>query len=121
MLSMIGNIGLAFGTRPAPVRGAFRWNEVTRPAGGGLLSRVRRWLQPAAGTPTVFHVTHPKAGSQWINRILHALAYERLVLPEPTEIASFDRPIVSGAVYPTVYLTREQFESVGCPPTRAGS
>jgi lipopolysaccharide transport system ATP-binding protein len=64
---------------------------------------------------TVFHITHHKAGSQWINRIFHALAYERLVLPE-VECAQFlNKPIVAGGVYPTVYVTREQFESVELP------
>ena len=68
-----------------------------------------------AALPAVFHVTHHKAGSQWVNRILHALAYERLVMPE-VECAQFlHKPIVPGAVYPTVYITREQFDSVAVP------
>jgi lipopolysaccharide transport system ATP-binding protein len=68
-----------------------------------------------AALPTVFHVTHHKAGSQWINRILHALAYERLVMPEVESAQFLTKPIVRGAVYPTVYVTREQFESVAVP------
>ncbi len=65
---------------------------------------------------TVFHITHHKAGSQWINRILHSLAYEKLVLPEVECVQFLDKPIVHGAIYPTVYITREQFESVKLPP-----
>jgi lipopolysaccharide transport system ATP-binding protein len=68
-----------------------------------------------AALPTVFHVTHHKAGSQWVNRILHALAYERLVLPEVENTQFLTKPIVPGGVYPTVYITREQFESVAVP------
>ncbi len=64
---------------------------------------------------TIFHITHHKAGSQWVNRILHTLAYDRLVLPE-VECAQFlNKPLVPGGVYPTVYVTREQFESVELP------
>jgi Sulfotransferase domain len=65
--------------------------------------------------PTVFHITHHKAGSQWINRIFHALAYDRLVLPEVECKQFLDKPIVAGGVYPTVYITREQFDSVPVP------
>jgi hypothetical protein len=65
--------------------------------------------------PTVFHVTHHKAGSQWVNRIFHALAYERLVMPEVENTQFLTRPIVPGGLYPTVYVTREQFESVAVP------
>jgi len=64
---------------------------------------------------TIFHITHHKAGSQWINRILHALAFDRLVQPE-VECAQFlNKPLVAGGVYPTVYVTREQFDSVQLP------
>ena len=65
--------------------------------------------------PTVFHITHNKAGSQWINRIFHALAYDRLVMPEVANAQFLERPIVPGAIYPTVYITREQFDSVPVP------
>jgi len=114
MLNVVGEFGLAFGTRRAE-ECAFRW--ATRPA-GGLLARLRAWLVPAP-LPTVFHVTHHKAGSQWINRIFHALAYDRLVMPEVRggviNAQFLERPIVPGAVYPTVYVTREQFDSVPVP------
>jgi lipopolysaccharide transport system ATP-binding protein len=66
--------------------------------------------------PTVFHVTHHKAGSQWINRILHALAYDRIVMPNRVNAQFLDDPIRPGKIYPTVYVTREQFESVTVPP-----
>src|SRR5262245_49094046 len=64
---------------------------------------------------TIFHVTHHKAGSQWINRILHALAYDRIVQPEVESTQFLTKPIIQGSVYPTVYVTREQFESVKLP------
>jgi hypothetical protein len=73
---------------------------------------------PAATTehPTIFHITHHKAGSQWIHRIFHALDYDRLVIPAGLNTQFFHRPIQAGKIYPTLYVTREQFESVALPP-----
>jgi lipopolysaccharide transport system ATP-binding protein len=65
--------------------------------------------------PTVFHITHHKAGSQWINRIFHALVYERVVFPEVENAQFLTKPIVAGGVYPTVYVTHEQFASIAVP------
>ena len=45
------------------------------------LRRAFRWT--TTSTPlTVFHLTHHKAGSQLINRILHALVPGRVIDPE---------------------------------------
>ena len=77
------------------------------------LQRAFQWALPAP--PAVFHVTHHKAGSQWINRILHTLVYERMVLPEVGNTQFLNRPIEAGKVYPTLYITREQFDSVKLP------
>jgi lipopolysaccharide transport system ATP-binding protein len=66
--------------------------------------------------PTVFHVTHWKAGSQWVNRILQMLAFDRLVLASYQEQDQFLRlPIQAGMIYPTVYVTWEQFRAVSVP------
>jgi lipopolysaccharide transport system ATP-binding protein len=82
----------------------------------GLNALGRFFGRSAAPTDqSLFHVTHHKAGSQWILRILHGLAGERCV-PSEVESAQFlGKPLVAGAVYPTVYVTREQFESVALP------
>jgi lipopolysaccharide transport system ATP-binding protein len=88
-------------------------------------TRARQWLTPLPDEIAVFHLTHQKAGSQWIHRILHALCYDRLVLPavesaptheRPIEGVQFlKRPVVPGKIYPTLYLTREQFDTVRLP------
>jgi lipopolysaccharide transport system ATP-binding protein len=75
-----------------------------------FIGRVRR---PAS--PTIFHITHHKAGSQWINRIFQALAFERMVLPEVQNHQFLHKPVEAGRIYPTLYITREQFESVALP------
>jgi len=113
---MVREFGLTLDRPRTPAGGAFRWDTALPAVGGGLVSRVRRWLGPAVGTPTVFHITHHKAGSQWVNRVLHALAYDRLVLPEAGDAQFFRKPLVPGKVYPTVYVTREQFETATLPP-----
>jgi len=78
------------------------------------LNRVAKWATTNTH-PTIFHITHHKAGSQWINRILHALAYDRIVPAESDNTQFLARPVVSGKVYPTLYVTREQFQSVPVP------
>jgi Sulfotransferase domain len=113
MLNVTGELGLAF-TRPQVRAGGFRWAKAHASA-GGLFTRIRRWFEPAAGTTTVFHITHHKAGSQWVNRILHALAFDRLVLPEAGDGQFLHREIQPGKVYPTVYVAREQFERIAIP------
>jgi lipopolysaccharide transport system ATP-binding protein len=70
---------------------------------------------PKPPTTSVFHVTHYKAGSQWVHRILHALAYDRLVSPVPDRSQFFRQPILPGKVYPTVYATKQEFDTVALP------
>ena len=80
--------------------------------------RPAQTIEPASAVvePTVFHITHWKAGSQWIHRIFHALVYDRLVLPRWDQSQFLRDPIQSAKVYPTVYVTKEQFDAVSKPP-----
>ncbi len=78
------------------------------------LRRAFRWTTATAPL-SVFHITHHKAGSQWVNRILHALVPERVIEPQVFNGHFLSKPIEPGKVYPTLYLTREQFESVRIP------
>jgi hypothetical protein len=64
---------------------------------------------------TVFHITHWKAGSQWIHRMFHHWCYERLVLPQVDQSQFLTEPIIPGRIYPTLYLTKEQFDAVAVP------
>jgi lipopolysaccharide transport system ATP-binding protein len=63
----------------------------------------------------VFHVTHHKAGSQWIRRILEELADPWVVRPRADSSQFLNEPIRPRRVYPTLYVTREQFEQVDSP------
>lgn len=71
----------------------------------------------SSALPTIFHITHWKAGSQWVSKILSELASERIV---PTKLDSslgqfLCEPLLHGGIYPTIYVTREQFNSVALP------
>jgi hypothetical protein len=66
--------------------------------------------------PTLIHVTHWKAGSQWIHRILRGCAPDRVVDPEEDNAQFLKRPIRSAMIYPTVYLTKEEFDKIALPP-----
>ena len=68
--------------------------------------------------PTLFHITHWKSGSQWIHRILlNCVPESEIVRPEVDEVQFLQRSLETGKVYPTVYVTREQFYSVALPKT----
>lgn len=65
--------------------------------------------------PTVVHVTHWKAGSQWIYKILLGCVPDRIVPPQLEMAQVLDEAILPGGVYPTVYVTREEFEQIKLP------
>jgi lipopolysaccharide transport system ATP-binding protein len=65
--------------------------------------------------PTLFHVTHWKAGSTWIDAILRRCAPDLMVPAQPRAAHFLNNPIREGGVYPRVYVTREEFESVSLP------
>jgi len=65
--------------------------------------------------PTVVHVTHWKAGSQWIYKILRECIPERIVEPKLGETQFLQWALQPGKVYPTVYVTKQQFDSVRLP------
>lgn len=65
--------------------------------------------------PAVFHVTHWKAGSQWIANILRQCVPDLIVQPQGFNEQFRIWPIAPGKVYPTVYVTREEFESARLP------
>jgi len=61
---------------------------------------------------TIFHVTHWKAGSQWIYQILQHCAPDRIVEPQVGESQFLHHPLQAGKIYPTVYVTKQQFDQV---------
>ncbi|MGB9604345.1 MAG: Wzt carbohydrate-binding domain-containing protein [Bryobacteraceae bacterium] len=65
--------------------------------------------------PTVFHVTHWKAGSQWIYQILRECFPDRIVEPRVGEVQVRHYAIQKGHVYPTVYLSKPEFDALALP------
>jgi hypothetical protein len=62
--------------------------------------------------PTIFHVTHWKAGSQWVRAVLKSAAPERIVAGKESRDWFFNQPIVRGGIYTPVYATYERFRQV---------
>jgi len=64
---------------------------------------------------TLFHVTHWKAGSQWIHKILHYCAHERVIAPQQDMKHFLQDKILPGKIYPTLYLPYQEFTQVELP------
>jgi len=78
-------------------------------------SRRQSPAKPAADFPTLFHVTHWKAGSQWIYAILRALFPSQIVPPLADNYQIHHWPIEPGGVYPTVYATKSALDRAAIP------
>ncbi len=71
---------------------------------------------PAADRPTILHLTHQRAGSQWVYQVLvSALAGRAVARPLPRSAQILAQPILPGAVYPTVYATRQEVDALDIP------
>jgi len=68
-----------------------------------------------AAQPAVFHVTHWKAGSQWIYKILKGCGADQIVAPQLGEHQFLRWPLQPGKIYPTVYVSEQQFMAVQLP------
>lgn len=62
--------------------------------------------------PGVFHVTHWKAGSQWVHAVLKAADPDRIVPGKDSPSWFFKDPIVPGGIYTPVYATYQQFRQI---------
>lgn len=71
-------------------------------------------MSPAV-LPTIFHITHPKAGSQWVMQVLRECMPDRFIAPLPQAAHFIDKTIQPGMFYPTVYLNRKKFYAVISP------
>jgi ubiquinone/menaquinone biosynthesis C-methylase UbiE len=65
--------------------------------------------------PTMFHITHWKAGSQWVSKILSELAPGRIVPAKMYAQNFLHEPLRDGAIYTTMYVTKGEFNSVALP------
>jgi hypothetical protein len=65
--------------------------------------------------PAILHVTHWKAGSQWLHAILIKCMPGRIVPPTFGAAQVLQQPVRQGMVYPTVYVTRQEFDQIRLP------
>ncbi len=70
---------------------------------------------PTGDLPTIVHVTHWKAGSQWIFRILNECCPERIITPETDGEHFINAPVLPGKIYPTVYLPKQTIDDITLP------
>jgi lipopolysaccharide transport system ATP-binding protein len=89
---------------------------VIRSMGGLIWPRTEHSSPTRTETgSTIFHITHAKAGSQWINRLFHLVAYEQSVFADQELSQFFQQPVQPGRIYPTLYITKQEFDSVAKP------
>src|SRR5665213_2482973 len=121
-LKNVGGFDIVFRKNPAPVQlmhhgianlpGTCGFSMVESP------SVVKHTAQPQRREhdiePAIFHITHWKAGSQWIYKVLKACLPERVVDPQigETELRLAPR---AGRIYPTVYMNRQEFLRLRLP------
>lgn len=71
------------------------------------LRRVFRKPHANAEKPTIFHLTHHKAGSQWVKEVLYQTEWRRVVKPKPQNLHIKQGSLRQGLIYPTVYLKKQ--------------
>ena len=73
--------------------------------------------------PAVFHMTHWKAGSQWVKKMLSECFPERII-DVPIGVVKFkdfaESTKQNGMIYPALYITKEQFDSMVLPANWRG-
>ncbi|MGH8509312.1 MAG: hypothetical protein ACREVH_11440 [Gammaproteobacteria bacterium] len=64
---------------------------------------------------TLFHITHWKAGSQWMRVILEDVFRPAIVPAEYFEAQLLQRPIETGKVYLCAYVGQQEFKTISLP------
>ena len=64
-----------------------------------------------ATTAPIFHVTHWKAGSQWVRKVLREAAPRRIIKTSGDISWFAANPVVEGGVYSPVYVSHDRFRA----------
>lgn len=59
---------------------------------------------------TIFHITHQKAGSQWVAEVLKYCTLDRFRWPQVDLSFFYNTPIRPGKIYLTVYVPKPDFD-----------
>jgi len=90
-----------------PKARSLRWR------GAALLAHANLWERATHHGPLVLHITHHKAGSQWVAEIFKQCAPPgTVVLPQPRVAHFTPENLRAGAVIPTIYYPRDKVEAV---------
>lgn len=73
----------------------------------------------AMSTPTLLHITHWKAGSQWVKKIFVELFGDRLVPELPDNAEFLQQPVRAGGVYSPLYISKWQYDGIAVPADAA--
>jgi lipopolysaccharide transport system ATP-binding protein len=85
----------------------------TMPASQGVPTAARK-IEAETTDPAIFHITHWKAGSQWIYKILADCVPDRVV-PPTAQNMHVKLGAQAGKIYPTCYMTLEEFMTIRRP------
>lgn len=64
---------------------------------------------------TIYHITHPKAGSQWIYKILHYSAPNKTITQNESMRDFFNNNINTNKIYPTLFITQWELKQAKLP------
>ncbi len=73
---------------------------------------IPKALETPPADSACFHITHPKAGSQWMRGILEELFGPAVEPPKYYVGHVWSQPVRPGRVYPCVYTGQPEFESI---------
>ncbi len=79
---------------------------------------LQQWFKFTKHPQTVFHITHYKAGSQWVLAVLTEIAGHRIITPQVGASHVTGQPITPEMIYPCVYLPRHTFLASNPPKKR---
>ncbi len=65
--------------------------------------------------PTLFHITHWKAGSQWVAKVLKELFPDEIIPPRIAAAQVLQMPIQEHKVYLCVYIAKGQWDQIQLP------
>jgi lipopolysaccharide transport system ATP-binding protein len=79
----------------------------------------REFIEPLDPETTYFHITHPKAASQWVQSILQNLYRDAVVKNLPAAGSVAGGNVEAGKFYTSLYLTREEAGALGASQSRS--
>lgn len=77
------------------------------------------FVEPLDSASTYFHVTHPKAASQWVQSILENLYRDAVVKNLPAAGSVRGGNVEGGKFYTSLYLTKDEVDALNATQSRS--